>query len=164
MDAMSSPSNLKLSFRELLERLVQDFPAVDFMSSNNFRWSDADQTIYYNPMSKNPAWSLLHEVGHMLNKHSNYSSDTSLVRMEMEAWESAKELAQHYGRRINEDYIQDCMDSYRRWQHKRSSCPICTQTGIETKSRTYRCINCQHTWQVNANRLCRVYRLSRVGN
>ncbi len=160
MDAMNSPSNLKLSFTELLNKLTRDFPAVDFIASDTFRWSDTSQAIHYNPKSKNPAWSLLHEVGHMLNKHSSYSSDTSLIRMEMEAWESAKELAQRYGRRINEDHIQDCMDSYRSWQHKRSNCPICTQTGIEIKSRTYRCINCQHAWDVNANRLCRVYRLS----
>ena len=161
MDVMNSPTNtvkVASNFARLLEKVSRDFPKIEFKLSDTFCWSDEDQSICYDPDAEHAIWSLLHELGHMHYKHDRYTTDVMLVRMEVEAWEKAKELGSHYDHAIDEDHIQDCIDSYRNWQHRRSTCPECEQTGIEKTSGTYLCINCRTTWKVTANRFCRVYR------
>ena len=158
MDAMNSPVRTKSSFKRLLAIVKNDFPAIKFKKAEEFRWSAETSTVYYTEDTDNPIWSLLHEIGHMQSNHNVYSSDSGLIRMELEAWEKAKILAEKYAHRIDSDHIEDCMDSYRNWQHKRSTCPVCTQTGIEKQTGEYLCINCGSKWQVTPNRFCRVYR------
>lgn len=158
MDVMSSLVNSKTSFSQLLATVQSDFPGVHFESSNIFRWSDENQTIYYDATAEDPVWSLLHELGHMQRRHSAYHSDSALIRMEIEAWESAKLLGAHYAILIDEEHIQDCMDSYRNWQHKRSTCPVCALNGVEKRNGMYACVNCRANWQVGNDRFCRVYR------
>lgn len=157
---MNSPANLptKNKFHELLERIQHDYPDVHLKRSASFYWSPEVQTIYYNTSDENPMWSLFHELGHMTHNHNTYTSDTRLVHMEVEAWATGAIIAKHYGYAINEDHVQDCLDSYRNWQHARSRCPICLQTGIEKSSGAYGCINCRNEWRVTPNRFCRVYR------
>ncbi len=162
MDAMNSPAKSKTSssFSTLLAAVKRDFPAMRFETSDTFSWSAEDKIIYYDPAAENPAWSLLHELGHMKYGHNTYNTDARLIRMEVEAWQSAKELAEHYGQAISDEHIEDCMDSYRNWQYLRSKCPVCAQSGVEKQSGHYHCINCRHNWTVTANRFCRVYRLT----
>lgn len=148
MDAMNS----------LLKKVKADYPAISFTQAEDFRWSAEQATIYYSSVVDHAEWTLLHELGHMLHGHQGYQSDNALVHMEVEAWAKAQELAAHYNIEIDEDYIQDCLDSYRGWHHERSKCPTCTQTGLEISRGNYRCINCASTWQVTPNRFCRVYR------
>lgn len=157
---MSLPAK-STKFQTLLRQLQQDFPATSFEIDEIFHWSCEAQTIYYNELNDDPIWSLLHELGHMNHGHDRYSSDGALIRMEIEAWDSAQQFGANYGVTIDEDHIQDCMDSYRFWQHKRSTCPTCTLNGVEVSSGSYRCINCRTQWQVGDDRFCRVYR-SRV--
>lgn len=160
MDAMNSPAKLKTSFKSVLAHLKAVFPGVSFKPSDSFRWSAEKNTIYYDVSAEDPVWSLLHEAGHMMRGHSVYNSDYTLVRMEVEAWDSARKLANELGIVIDDDYIEDCIDSYRNWQFKRSSCPACAQTGVEKTNGHYICINCRNTWDVSTNRFCRVYRRS----
>lgn len=160
MDAMNMPvsSTPKNKFTSLLKQVKHDFPDVRFEAADSFYWSAETRSIHYNTSSENPTWSLLHELGHMTQEHTTYNSDARLVRMEVEAWETALVIGKQYGYTIDEEHVQDCLDSYRHWQHTRSRCPICTQSGLEVQSGHYRCINCQHRWQVTVNRFCRVYR------
>ena len=160
MVVMNMPVKNISSFQNLLESVKSDYPDISFESSEAFRWSDENRTIFYDPQSEYAVWSLLHELGHMISHHQGYSTDTRLVRMEVEAWEKAKELSNKYGQSIDEEYIQDCIDSYRNWQYQRSTCPQCDQTGMEKISGNYTCINCRNQWKVTPNRFCRVYRQS----
>lgn len=144
----------------VLDRLKTDFPTIKFKQSDRFQWAPEDKTIYYAPHGKNSDWSLLHEAGHMLCKHKNYSNDLGLLRMEVEAWEEARKLAEKYDNEIDEDHIDKCLDTYRDWIHKRSACPNCTQAGIEKTTGNYQCINCGHQWKVSNERFCRTYRKS----
>lgn len=149
-----SESDLK----NLLEKINADYPSLTFKKSDHFRWSPEDRTIFYYPKSSTAAWSLLHETGHMICGHAAFKSDIGLLRMEVAAWHEARKLAELYGLSIDEEYIEKCLDSYREWIYRRSSCPVCTQAGIEKKTGLYVCINCRNQWRVTNARFCRVYR------
>lgn len=146
------------ALREIISFIKSTYPTVKLEASESFRWAPEEGKIYFNPESKNALLSLLHETGHMLCGHKNYYSDIGLLRMEVAAWEKAKLLAVDLGLKIDEDHIEKCLDSYRDWIYRRSSCPLCTQAGIEQKVGVYTCINCQNKWQVSKSRFCRVYR------
>lgn len=144
--------------QKLIEQLVLDFPDISFVEADIFSWSPKDNTVFYAQGTKHGAWSLLHEAGHMIKKHSTYESDIELLQMELEAWEAAKELAKRHSRSIDEEHIEHCIDSYRDWLHQRSKCTACLQAGLQQASGQYKCINCGHRWSVGHDRFCRVYR------
>ena len=62
--------------------------------------------------------------------------------MESEAWEKAKELASYYDVEMNEDLVQDELDTYRNWLHKKSRCPNCGLTRFQTSDGLYHCPQC----------------------
>ena len=157
---MNSVDNSTLN--NLLKSLRNDYPEVRWKKSERFSWDPSQKTIYYDPSGQDPKWSLLHEAGHMSKQHNTYRNDLNLLKMEVEAWDEAKHLATVYGETIDQDHIEDCLDSYRDWLYKRSQCPKCSQNGIEQSSGNYRCINCRHQWTVTENRFCRVYRKSKT--
>ncbi len=132
------------------------------MEGETFYWSPAEEVVYYRPdnTTDEGSWALLHETGHALLKHTKYYSDIELVLMEVEAWEEAKSMAKDMKITIDEDHIQDCLDSYREWLHKRSLCPQCELSGIQLDVKTYTCIFCQEKWNVSSDRFCRPYRRS----
>lgn len=142
----------------VLQELKRDFPKIKFIPAERFQWSPEDKTIYFTEDAADPDWSLLHEAGHMLCGHINYVNDLGLLRMEVEAWEKARHLGKKYGRKIDENHIDKCLDTYRDWIHKRSSCPKCSQAGVEIATCNYKCINCSHRWKVSSERFCRTYR------
>jgi hypothetical protein len=155
---MSSPNRLKNDLQSLLAEVRRDYPDISFEPDETFRWSSDKKTVYYDSEGENAVWSLLHELGHMLKGHRGYKSDRKLIQMEVEAWSKAQQLAARYDCPIDPGHIQDCLDSYRNWQRARSTCPRCSQTGVERTGGDYHCINCQKGWQVTPNRFCRAYR------
>ena len=149
--------------KKFLEQLQKDFPAIDFVAGSSFCWSPQNQrVIYKNSDSEVANWSILHELGHALLAHQSYQSDIELLLLEVAAWAKAKELGIIYGYQIDEDHIQDCIDSYRDWLDARSTCPECTSNGLQIDSRQYSCFNCQLRWQVTNSRFCRPYRLTKT--
>lgn len=146
------------AFNSSLQRIKTDYPVITFMLSDKSSWDPQTQTIFYNPKQPDPQWSLLHELGHMQAGHMNYSTDVQLLSMELEAWETAKTIAHKYEVDIEQGHIDDCIDSYRDWLHKRSACPKCYQTGAQNNDQTYCCPNCREQWTVSTSRFCRTYR------
>lgn len=142
----------------LVEKVMADFSSIDFISSEKFRWSPEDNVIFFNTKTDNSEWSLLHEIGHVLCEHKIYSSDVGLLKMEVQAWQKARKLANKYAINIDEEHIEKCLDSYRDWLYRRSSCPKCSQAGIEKSLGIYLCVNCKNQWKVTAEKFCRVYR------
>lgn len=147
----------------LLHRLQQDHPQLDFTPGTQFRWSPLKQQILF--VKKQLAqpqgyWTILHELSHALLGHQGYSSDLDLVRMESAAWEHAHQLAEVYELSIPNDYIQNCLDTYRDWLHLRSACPRCTTHSLQQNEQNYACYNCGHAWRVSTSRFCRPYRMS----
>lgn len=146
---------------ELVNTLSKRFPALTFTAGNQFCWSPETGEIFYKASAsgRQASWSLLHETGHALLGHSGYRADFELIRLEMAAWERARQLAANLSITIDEDHIQDCLDTYRDWLYKRSICPNCTTKSLQQGDFVhYRCFNCHTTWRVTPNRFCRAYR------
>jgi hypothetical protein len=156
-----------MSKQELLTKLQKQYPSVTLKAGENFYWSPTEKTVYYteNMNDNESTWALLHETGHALLKHTKYETDIELVFMEMEAWEEAKKIADLLNEgvadqaiNIDEDHVQDCLDSYRDWLHKRSLCPDCSLAGIQIEQKMYTCVFCFKRWSVTSERFCRPYR------
>jgi hypothetical protein len=135
-----------------------------FKPNKSYYWSPKDRTVFYqsSDISEIGLWTLLHEACHGLLKHKSYQSDFELVLLEVAAWERAEELANEFDIKIDQDHVQDCLDSYRDWQYKRSLCPRCDLGGIQINPSSYNCMFCDDTWHVSAARFCRPYRRKSV--
>lgn len=145
---------------ELINKLTKLYPGFTFVPSSKAYWSPAKKQVFYPDNSDETTfWTVFHELGHALLGHDSYDSDIKLLHKEIEAWEKAKAIAKEYSVTIEDDYIQDCLDTYRDWLHKRSKCPSCQNLGLQASQSTYQCFNCQSSWKVTSNRFCRPYRL-----
>ena len=138
----------------LINSLRQDFPQFKFESSDNFHWSHTENAIFYpeNDESNDSSYnlSLLHELAHALLGHSGYNLDIDLLKIETAAWELASsELAPKYGIEVDEDSLQDDLDTYRVWMHRRSLCPNCNINGFQQSDLRYKCPSCGRIWQPN---------------
>ena len=144
----------------LLVKLQNSYPKIAFQAASRFYWSPKDQVVYYDPSKKDaPAkWALLHELSHGILAHTTYRTDFELLQLEASAWAKAKEVAKMYKITIDEDHLQDCLDTYRDWLHARSTCPACQEHGVQRDNKVYTCINCGNEWHVSASRFCRPYR------
>lgn len=152
----------QLSLEALLQQIRYDFPDLSFEESAHFSWHAGKKRVSFKKSEANEeyqAWSLLHELGHALLGHTGYRFDIELLQLEAAAWQKAHELAKDYGIVIDEDYTQDCLDTYRDWLHLRATCPTCFARSLQATPRRYRCFNCQTEWRVSRSRLCRPYRL-----
>jgi hypothetical protein len=155
------PTNLPL----LLKRIRIDFSDYSFVVGNDFIWSpDLQQITYKTPVYMADIWSLLHEIAHAKLSHNTYTLDVELIAREVDAWRYAqKKLAPAYGLEIDQNYIEDHLDTYRFWLHQRSRCPQCNQNGFQTSQNTYNCNNCRCLWRVNEARRNRLKRVRLQG-
>lgn len=148
----------------LIAELQSRFPDLRFTPGKQFYWSAETGEVSYEAQAKSrrAKWSLLHETGHALLEHSSYRGDFELLKLEMAAWEKARELGADLGITISEDHIQNSLDTYRDWLHKRSICPTCSTKCLQQGDFVhYRCFNCHTVWKVSPNRFCRAYRRSK---
>lgn len=148
------------SMSSLIHKLKTEFPDIAFIPADDFSWSPAVSTVFYTTHQAHAPQLLLHELSHALLDHHEYTRDIQLVAMETAAWEKAREQAERYSIRLSEDVVQDHLDTYRDWLHKRSTCPNCTANGYQTKQREYACLACGRQWKVNEARLCALRRYS----
>lgn len=143
-----------------ISKLQGDYPSLTFVQGETACWSPQDNQVFYTYDPQNGVASVLHELAHALLGHKQYSNDLDLLYKEVAAWTTARHLAERYKINIDDNHIQDCLDTYRDWLHKRSTCPVCHLNGLQTHIGCYRCLNCEHSWNVSDSRLCRPYRRS----
>lgn len=145
-----------------LPQIEHDFPELQLKEGKVFSWNPNSQTVYYEKLdSQEDLVQLLHEIAHAKLGHKNYQYDVQLIEMERSAWEYAVDiLAPKYGLTLSmdDDNIQDSLDSYRDWLHKRSLCPQCGAVGLQATASSYRCINCHSEWRVNQAKSCQLKR------
>jgi hypothetical protein len=150
---------------QLLNSLQISFPTLMFTAGESFYWSPETNEVFYTDKGQvdgQLTWSLLHETAHALLSHQSYSADIELIKIEMAAWNKAVLIGELYDITIDEDHIQNCLDTYRDWLYRRSICPSCTTKCLQqTNSTQYHCFNCHTVWKVTPSRLCRSYRLVR---
>ncbi|HSW85150.1 MAG TPA: hypothetical protein VLF79_00850 [Candidatus Saccharimonadales bacterium] len=149
------------SLAQLITQLQNHFPKLKYTPGQQFSWSPETSEIFYKKTAhgQQAIWSLLHETGHAALRHTAYKADFELLRLEIAAWEEARNLAKTLNIVIDEDHIEDCLDTYRDWLYKRSICPKCTNKSLQQGDYIhYRCFNCHTVWRVSANRFCRAYR------
>jgi hypothetical protein len=146
----------------LTTRLQADYPTVSLEAGDDFYWAPMTRTVYFKHDSTlSDRATLLHEMAHAILDHSNFQRDIDLLKIERAAWDYAKDtLAPRYDVTIDEDRVEDMIDTYREWLHARSKCPKCVMTGIQTKGPTYHCLGCNHSWKVNDARRCGLKRYS----
>jgi hypothetical protein len=146
-----------------IAKLRRDFPAFSFIEGEVAHWSPAGKEIYFRTdASQDSLWTVLHELGHAIEGHDAYRTDIDLLKKEVDAWTRARQIGSRYGVKINTEYIEECLDSYRDWVHKRSTCPHCHLQGVQQIEGTYACPNCSGIWRVGSDRFCRPYRLRKA--
>jgi len=157
---MAATNTSNKTFAELIARIKADYPQFKFKPGAQEHWSPKTNTITYEQTQTTPdgRFGLLHELAHALLGHQNYKSDFELLKLESQAWHQAAEIGKKYGVKINQEHIQNCLDTYRDWLHRRSKCPTCGVHTLQTDAKTYQCYNCGASWSVSAGRFARSYR------
>jgi hypothetical protein len=129
----------------LLKKLQSDHPELLFQKGERFTFHPPN-TIFYCTKSERPDLQLLHELGHYLDSDQDYTSDIALLRIESNAWTTAKKLAKKYAIKWDEDFAQAKLDSYRDWLHNVSLCSVCQINGYQSGA-YYHCPLCGKSWQ-----------------
>lgn len=144
-----------------LKDLKQAFRQYQFAAGEVFSWAPDQNTIFHPKVSTEAdVANLLHEIAHAELGHNTYGLDIELIKHEVAAWQHAAEvLAPQFNLSIDQDLIEDSLDTYRRWLHDRSSCPNCGHNGLQTTQNTYNCSNCRCSWRVNEARNCALRRV-----
>jgi hypothetical protein len=146
--------------RAFVSQVSSDYPQFSFKQGTQEHWSPKAQTIMYNPAQplKKLRYGVLHELAHALLDHTDYKSDFELLKLEAKAWELAAQIGKKYDVLIDNEHIQNCLDTYRDWLHRRSTCPSCETHVLQDSPSSYRCFNCGVSWQVSNGRFVRSYR------
>lgn len=153
MDAITMPLTPSLA------NLRTAYPQFHFKEDTSFYWSPTTTTIHV--ALDSPHWLAytLHEISHGLLGHVHYTQDIRLLAHERDAWEyAASVLAPSHHTTIADDLIQSSLDTYREWLHRRSTCPRCHTTGVQSGRATYQCLACLASWHVNEARSCALRR------
>lgn len=141
----------------IVEKLTEDHPELHFSPGPAFMWSPREKTVFYESVRlKTPTglWSMLHEIGHATANHQEFKDDLDLLKIEVEAWSEARRIAEKHDITIDEDHIEDCLDSYRDWLKARSTCPDCRMVCLQQHEGMYQCFNCGCAWSVPHSPLC----------
>jgi len=124
-------------------------------------WSPYSSTITYDRRrinTNNGRAGLLHELGHARLDHRFYKYDMELLKMEMDAWDIARQLAPKYGVKIDESYVTRAISTYDDWISKRATCPDCTNFSLQSDRNQFGCFACGSKWAVNFRKDRRVKR------
>ena len=138
------PTQLSASEKTLIKKIVQDYLEVMFRVGSRFTFRPPHSVILG---SYEPHYVLLflHELGHFLTQHYNFTTDIERLKIEREAWENAKKLCVKYSIPYDEEFAEAQLDSYRDWLHSKSKCKKCGLTRYQTKNGQYHCPHCDLT-------------------
>lgn len=126
---------------EFFYQLAEDFPEFRFVMGRKFAFRPA-KTIVLGPPEPFSELLALHEVSHAILGHKGFKMDVERLKMEKAAWDKARELADRYDIEVDEDLIQQELDTYRDWLHQKARCPKCGLTRFQTLDGQYRCPSC----------------------
>lgn len=149
----SSHSNLSI-YIQFIQELENEYPNFIFKPSNRFRFHPP-KTIYYelppqNSHNLSPYFlQLLHELGHAVSHHHDYALSIDRLKIETEAWVSARRIfkahsnwSKKYRFDFDQDFAETQLDTYRHWLHKKATCQKCGLTMIESPHQKWLCPHC----------------------
>ncbi len=122
-------------------QLRNDYPEFNFKLGKRFVFR-APRTIFLCEQGENLELLALHEVSHAILGHRDFRTDVQRLRMEAEAWGKARQLACFYQIPVDEELIQEELDTYRDWLFKKSRCKKCGLTRFQTSDGIYHCPKC----------------------
>jgi len=147
-----------LRIKELIAKLKADHPTIQFVPGDDYLWS-SDKRVLSFPSERQEPLYLLHELAHALLNHTHFRLDIELLGHEREAWDFVRDsLAPRYNIIFDTTLAEAALETYREWLYARSICPRCGQTGLQTKTSIYTCINCRCSWRPNDARRCALRR------
>ena len=127
---------------EFVEELKRDYAGFRYRMGRKFTFRPP-RTVVLGPPEPFLELLVLHEVSHGICGHKDFRMDVMRLKMEVQAWEKAKELASQYSIEVNEELIQEELDTYREWLHQKSRCPQCGLTRYQTMDSLYHCPRCE---------------------
>ena len=127
---------------EFFCRVKRDFGDFTFKIGKKFAFSPP-RRIKIGPPEEGARMLFLHELGHAILEHRTFGTEVERLKMEVEAWEKARELADLYGVEFDEEKMQTELDTYRDYLHNRSRCPRCGLTRYATPDGAYHCPRCE---------------------
>ncbi|MBQ6355310.1 hypothetical protein IJJ18_02745 [Candidatus Saccharibacteria bacterium] len=153
--ASSAVEPTRNSLVNLLNYLETAYPNFRFKVGNRFKFCYPNQISLENPENSAipPAFfalQTLHELGHALCKHKDYNTDVSRLKIERAAWEAAKTAYEKLPDDLrntfkwDKDYVEDSLDTYRDWLHKKSTCKTCGLTCYQTPDGKWHCPRCEN--------------------
>lgn len=142
-----------------IKRLERDFPEVDFRwDRKKFSYQMRNGKKVVSLGEPQPYFGLLalHELGHALCGHKDYSTHVARLKIESEAWERAKTVYSEYQKEAKQNaslaeilpewdevLVQEKLDTYRDWLHQKSLCKRCNLTMYQTSDGKYHCPRCE---------------------
>lgn len=141
-----------------VEYLKNTYPDFKFAYGKRFKFCYPNRISLENPNFSTVPYQIfalqtLHELGHAICKHKDYTIDVSRLKIECEAWETAETVYKKLPKDLKDgfswdtDYIEDSLDTYRDWLHQKSKCKNCGLTRYQTKDGTYHCPRCENFTQ-----------------
>lgn len=126
-----------------LEKVRADFPDIRFIYGKRFSFRPPRTVVIAKDCdSGSGPLLLLHELGHALSHHYTFKTEVERLKIEVEAWEKARELAPLYKITIDDELIEGELDSYRDFLHQKSRCPLCGLTRFQTPDGVFHCPKC----------------------
>ena len=125
-----------------LAKLKSDYPEIRFLERARFTFRPPRTVVYPAEDGEFDSLLILHEMGHALSRHRFFKTEIERLKMEVEAWEKARELCDIYEVQVDEDLIQGELDTYRDFLHQKSRCPECGLTRFQTPDGAFHCPRC----------------------
>lgn len=132
-----------MEWLELVERVQRDYPQLRFKAGKKFTFRPPRTIIFVRTEQIGGQLQLMHELGHVRLEHRFFRTDVERLKMERAAWEEAHKICEQYGVAYDEEFVEQQLDSYREWLHRRSQCPVCGLTRYQSGSGEYHCPGCE---------------------
>jgi hypothetical protein len=145
----------------LIDEIKAAYPRLVLRRGDNFYYNASAMSITYDPSDRFVCQLLLHEIGHYIAADPTPNSGVELIACEQRAWFIATStLSPRFEVKIDKDFVEDCLDTYRHWLHQRSTCSYCNITALEFSSSHYTCVACGRSWLANSAKTCRLKKTS----
>ncbi|MBR3324210.1 hypothetical protein IKG24_01580 [Candidatus Saccharibacteria bacterium] len=126
-----------------LAKVKADYPDIRFITGKRFTFRPPRTVVItenFDPRSD--SLLLLHEIGHALCGRWTFRTEVERLKIEVLAWEEAKKLATSYKIAIDEELIEDELNTYRDFLHQKSRCHSCGLTRFQTPDGVFHCPKC----------------------